>query len=223
MEILCIKSKGKLVILFEGQLDFEEKTNNDYDNGNIKHSVRINEIFGDRILLSQNELDCDIKAKYHTILLECEWSDMQMKILSLNTAISKKVKNLLKIEMTKNTKISKLIEIATLIKKEKYYKGDIIIKSSDSAIEDNVHFYMIIKGEVKFKHKGETIRHYGQYNTFGEIFMLNVQDQTDEIIVTSDELKAYSIEQKHFLYLIGDSALNDYIKHKMCNEDREIN
>ena len=215
-------SKGKLVILFEGELVFDDKTSNDYDHGNIKHNVKINEIFGGRIILSNNELDCDIKAKYNTIVLESDWNDMQKKILSLNTAISKKVKNLSRMRMTKNAKLSKLIEISTMLTKEKYSKGDIIIKSRESAIEDNVHFYMIIKGEVKLKHKGETIRHYGQYNTFGEMFMLNVQDPTDEIIVTSDELKVYALEQKNFLYLIAESAFNDYIKHKMCNEDREI-
>ena len=76
--------------------------------------MKINEIFGGRIILSNNELDCDIKAKYNTIVLESDWNDMQKKILSLNTAISKKVKNLSRMKMTKNAKLSKLIEISTM-------------------------------------------------------------------------------------------------------------
>ena len=217
-------TKGKLIIIFEGELKFTSKTtSNDYDkDGHVKTSVKVDEIFGHKLVMSQHELDCDIKAKYNTILLECEWKGMEAKIKSLNTNIVKKINKLSTMEMMRGVSQCKLMGIATMVKKEKFNKKDIVIHSNNSSNEDPVKFYLVIKGEAKLHHKNKTIRRYGKGNSFGEVFMLNVQDPTDEIVASSDILKVYSIEQKQFLMLIGDTIFNDYIKHKMCNEDKEI-
>lgn len=215
-------SKGKLIIIFEGELVFSGSST-EFDGEKAKTSIFPNEIFGEKVAFSEHGLECDIKAKYNTILLECEWGDMLEKIKTLNKGVIKKVRKLSMMEMMRGVSENKLIEIATLVKKEKFNKGDVIIQNGNGNVsEENVKFYLVITGEAKLRHRDKSIRRYGIGNAFGEVFTLNVQDTTDEIIASSDVLKVFSIEQKHFLNLIGESIFNDYIKHKMCNEDKEI-
>ena len=205
------KTKGKIIIVLEGKLQGKVS--------NQKYEIIFGKVYGEKLITNDIEFDTDVVAIYNSIVIECEWEEMKKKITSFNLTIIKKMKKLSYIEMLFEASESKLIELASIIKKEKYVKNDIIInKGSDN--QDK--FYFIVKGEVKLKNNNKTIRHYSKGNCFGELFVLKVQDVNDEIIASSDKVTLYSIDKKYFTSLITENIFNDFIKHKMCDEDKEI-
>lgn len=205
------KTKGKIIIVLEGKLQGKVC--------NQKYEMVFGKVYGDKLITNSIEFDSDVIALYNSIVIECEWEDMKKKITSFNSTIIKKMKKLSYIEMMFEASESKLIELASIIKKEKFIKGDVIINKGS---EEQDKFYFVVKGEVKLKNNNKTLRHYSKGNSFGELFVLKVQDINDEIIASSDKVTLYSIDKKYFTSLITENSFNDYIKHKMCNEDKEI-
>lgn len=204
--------RGKIVIILEGEIHYCSAS------GNVNFDLKMGQVCGDKLISYFLELDNDAKAKYNTIVIECEWEDLKKKITSFNSGIIKKLKRLNCCEMLKGSNESKLIEIASIMAKEKYKKGDIIM---DKDSKDK-KFYFVIKGETKLVHDGKTIRRYGPGNSCGEAFLLEFNSEKDEIIAASEKVILYSIERKYFMYMIRDDKFNDFIKHKICMEDRGI-
>lgn len=206
------KTKGKIAIVIEGELVAEDDDKSEFIFGKV---------YGEELITHSSKYESNIIAKYNSIVIETDWEEMKKKISSFNSSIIKKMGNLSKMAMLRGVTESKMIEIASVLKKEKYLKNDIILPSATP--EDNEpKFYFIVKGETKLIRQGKARRRYAEGNCFGEIFLLKVNESTDKIVASSDLVTLYSIDSKYFAYLLSENVFNDFIKHKMCNEDTEI-
>ena len=78
-------------------------------------------VYGEKLITHSVKFDVDVIAKYNSIVIECEWDNMKKKITSFNSSIIKKMKRLSMVEMFKQAEESILIEIASVVKKEKFY------------------------------------------------------------------------------------------------------
>ena len=114
-----------------------------------------------------------------------------------------------------------LFQLISLIH-EKTYEKDYILMNEHK--RDN--FYLIINGKVKHKFQNnETIMHYGEGECFGETFLLDGEGvflKDSYIIVTSDKLTTLEIPKEIFFQMLQMPKINDYIKIKMCLEDKSI-
>lgn len=203
----------KIIVILEGELYKKEEN---------LFSVKVNEIFGQRYCLSNTLIDKSIHAKTNTLLLESTWSEMKEKINNLTPGLLDMIDKIKMMDMLKDAPLDKVIAVTSMLDKETFDKGDVIIKNHEQDKESLPKFYMVYSGEAKLRHNNKTIRRYGIGNSFGEVFMLNVQDASDEVIASSDNVEVFSINQKKFINLISEKMFNDYIKKKMCNEDNEI-
>ena len=206
------KTKGKIAIVIEGELVAEDDDKSEFVFGKV---------YGEELITHSSTFESNIIAKYNSIVIEADWEDMKKKISSFNSSIIKKMGNLSKMVMLRGVTESKMIEIASVVKKEKYKKND-IIQPSATPEDSEPKFCFIIKGETKLIRQGKARRRYAEGNCFGEIFLLKVNENTDKIVASSDLVTLYSIDSKYFAYLLSETIFNDYVKHKMCNEDTEI-
>ena len=114
-----------------------------------------------------------------------------------------------------------LFQLVSLIH-EKTYEKDYILMNEQKC--DN--FYLIISGKVKHKFQNnETIMHYCEGECFGETFLLDGEGsflKDSYIIVTSDKLTTLEIPKDIFFRMLELPKINDYIKIKMCLEDKSI-
>ena len=108
------KTKGKIIIVLEGKLQGKVS--------NQKYEIIFGKVYGEKLITNDIEFDTDVVAIYNSIVIECEWEEMKKKITSFNLTIIKKMKKLSYIEMLFEASESKLIELASFIKKEKYVK-----------------------------------------------------------------------------------------------------
>ena len=105
----------------------------------------------------------------------------------------------------------------------KYKKNDIIINEENECTK----IYIILEGTVKHKsYNNKTIQKYSENDSFGEIFLLddiNNYLKDTYIYVTSDNLITAELYRDDFFILLNNPKINDYIKYKMCLEDKSIN
>ena len=118
-------------------------------------------------------------------------------------------------------KEEELLHLITLIHEKTYDKNYVIMNEKKCE-----NFYLIIKGRVKHKFQNnETIIHYGEGECFGETFLLDAEGlflKDSFIIVTSDKLTTLEIPKEIFFQMLQMPKINDYIKIKMCLEDKSI-
>ena len=111
--------------------------------------------------------------------------------------------------------------IPSIIQKS-YNKNDILINEENKCD----YFYLIINGEVKHKfYNDETVIRYSDGDCFGEIFLLDGEGEflkDSYIVVTSESLTTLEIPKETFFELLQKPKINDYIKVKMCLEDKSI-
>ena len=111
--------------------------------------------------------------------------------------------------------------IPSIIQKS-YKKNDILINEENKCD----YFYLIINGEVKHKfYNDETVIRYSDGDCFGEIFLLDGEGEflkDSYIVVTSEALTTLEIPKETFFELLQKPRINDYIKVKMCLEDKSI-
>ena len=114
-----------------------------------------------------------------------------------------------------------LFQLVSLINENTYEKDYIIMNEQKC---DN--FYLIISGKVKHKFQNnETIMHYCEGECFGETFLLDGEGlflKDSYIIVISDKLTTLEIPKEIFFQMLQIPKINDYIKVKMCLEDKSI-
>ena len=115
-----------------------------------------------------------------------------------------------------------LLNLISLISQKSYKKNDILINEEHKC----ENFYLIIDGEVKHKYyNGETIIRYSDGECFGEIFLLDGDGEffkDSYIIVDSEKLNTLEISKEIFFELLQKPKINDFIKVKMCLEDKSI-
>ena len=114
-----------------------------------------------------------------------------------------------------------LFQLVSLIH-EKTYEKDYILMNEQKC----ENFYLIINGKVKHQFQNnETIMHYCEGECFGETFLLDGEGsflKDSYIIVTSDKLTTLEIPKDIFFRMLELPKINDYIKIKMCLEDKSI-
>lgn len=116
-----------------------------------------------------------------------------------------------------------ILFVLNKMKMEKYIKDDIIINDENECTK----FYIIMQGKVKHKsYNDKTIQKYTENDCFGELFLLddiNKYLKDTYIYASSENLITVELNKEDFFILLKNPKINDYIKLKMCLEDKSIN
>ena len=114
-----------------------------------------------------------------------------------------------KTEMFRNTSINKLIQICSLMKKEKFDPNEYIFQKGDKADK----FYVIKKGSVIIWNNEKRIRELEKGNCFGELALLSNEPRSASV-QSKDYCSLYVLEKTDFINNI-DKKLLDYLNIKM--------
>ena len=116
---------------------------------------------------------------------------------------------MLKTEMFRNTSINKIIQICSLMKKEKFSPNEYIFEKGDEAKK----FYVIKKGSVIVWNNDKRIRELEKGNCFGELALLSNEPRS-ATLQAKDYTTLYVLEKNDFINSI-DKKLLDYLNVKM--------
>ena len=158
-----------------------------------------------------------------SIILHAKYEEVKEKINNIKESFSLVIERIYKCPFLSILNNDELLFFLNKMKVQKYKKNDILI--SEEIVCKT--FYIIIEGEVKHKsYEDKTIQKYLENDCFGEIFLLD--DVTKYlkdtyIYATSDILKTVELNKEDFFILLNNPKINDYIKLKMCLEDKSIN
>ena len=158
-----------------------------------------------------------------SIILHAKYEEVKEKINNIKESFSLVIERIYKCPFLSILNNDELLFFLNKMKVQKYKKNDILI--SEEVVCKT--FYIIIEGEVKHKsYEDKTIQKYLENDCFGEIFLLD--DVTKYlkdtyIYATSDILKTVELNKEDFFILLNNPKINDYIKLKMCLEDKSIN
>ena len=157
----------------------------------------------------------------NSIILYSNYTSILDKSKELNNFYNNKLSIFRSFSFLNLLEEEELFQLISLIK-EKTYEKDYILMNEQKC--DN--FYLIISGKVKHKFlNNETIMHYSEGECFGETFLLDGEGiflKDSYIIVTSDKLVTLEIPKEIFFRMLQIPRINDYIKVKMCLEDKSI-
>ena len=180
-----ISKRGQLF----GELYLDNKTNNIIKKNNIyaEGECRVMK------LLVKDALKCmNIKIKTNKIMSFFEHLNYMQKT-----------------EMFRNTSVNKLIQICSLMKKEKYDPNEYIFQKGDKADK----FYVIKKGSVIVWNNEKRIRELEKGNCFGELALLSNEPRSASV-QSKDYCSLYVLEKTDFINNI-DKKLLDYLNIKM--------
>ena len=180
-----ISKRGQLF----GELYLDNKTNNIIKKNNIyaEGECRVMK------LLVKDALKCmNIKIKTNKIMSFLEHLNYMQKT-----------------EMFRNTSVNKLIQICSLMKKEKYDPNEYIFQKGDKADK----FYVIKKGSVIVWNNEKRIRELEKGNCFGELALLGNEPRS-ATVQSKDYCSLYVLEKTDFINNI-DKKLLDYLNIKM--------
>ena len=116
---------------------------------------------------------------------------------------------MLKTEMFRNTSINKIIQICSLMKKEKFDPNEYIFEKGDVADK----FYVIKKGAVIVWNNDKRIRELEKGNCFGELALLSKEPRS-ATLQAKDYTTLYVLEKNDFINNI-DKKLLEYLNVKM--------
>ncbi len=157
----------------------------------------------------------------NSIILYSNYSAINEKAKELQIFYNNKLSIFRSFSFFNLLKEEELFQLISLIK-EKTYDKDYIIMNE----QKRENFYLIISGKVKHKFQNnETIMHYSEGECFGETFLLDGEGlflKDSYIIVTSEKLTTLEIPKEIFFQMLQMPKINDYIKVKMCLEDKSI-
>ena len=113
------KNKGKIIIILEGQLKY--KSNHE------KIKFIFGKVYGTGLIKNDVILENPVYSENMTIVFESYWEKLKAKIKDLNSEINKIMNKLnMFYILRKSFNESKLIEIASIIKKKTYNKNELI-------------------------------------------------------------------------------------------------
>ena len=173
------------------------------------------QLFGEEYLDNKNKMTYDIvyvEGECRAIKLTLK--DIQ-KTMNIQIKISKIVSflehlnYLQKTDMFRNTSINKLIQICSLMKKEKFNPNDYIFEKGDKADK----FYIIKKGSVIVWNDEKRIRELEKGNYFGELALLSNEPRSASI-QAKEYCTVYVLEKNDFIKSI-DKKLLEYLNIKM--------
>ena len=169
-----------------------------------------------------------------SIIFECNIDDLKKKVKELNSKYNKALTKYSKIMFLNLLNDEEFVNISSMINEKEYKKDELIFKSDETVN----NFYIVINGviELRSPKDNKIIQIYTKGNTFGEKFLLSeIEFYDDEIIqnnlgiklhsysiVTSNKAIVYEISKESFYNLLQNPKLNDFIKNKICLEDKTI-
>ena len=190
---------------------------NNNNNSSIKIVAKRGEIYGEEFLNSKSKLinsKNDIYTEGECRIFKIVIKDI-LKLMHIHLKVSKllsflqHIDYMQKTEMFRNTSINKLIQICTLMKKEKFTKDQYIFRKG--AVADK--FYIIKKGSVIVWHDEKRIRELEEGNCFGELALLSNEPRS-ATLQAKVNCTLYALEKKDFIKNI-DKKLLEYLNIKM--------
>lgn len=110
------------------------------------------------------------------------------------------------ISLFKNMTIGKIQHLLSIVEKENFSKGDVIIKKDTHGDK----FYIIANGTIAVKGNLGT-KLFGPYDFFGEAALMNNETRTVDVIAQTD-MTLFSIEKKRFLSFIKNTEIETTLK-----------
>ncbi len=193
--------------------------------GNVKfyHNEELIEEHDSIIFIDTKKIKNKNKMYFtlNSIILYSNYSAIHEKSKELQNFYNDKLSIFRSFSFFNLFKEDELFQLIHLIN-EKTYDKDYIIMNEHKC----ENFYLIISGKVKHKFKNnETIMIYCDGECFGESFLLDAEGmflKDSFIIVASDKLTTLEIPKEIFFQMLQMPKINDYIKVKMCLEDKSI-
>ena len=208
------RNRKRLIIIVSGSI---------YENGNLlaeKGKILGEEIFQD---YNNKNISDDMIAYPDCITLEASIDDLAkvMKI-DLNKEkpynILRYINKLKKSYLFKNLSENTLESIAKNMKKEKFNKGDYIIKEGTYGNT----FYLISKGKVTISKDGKPLRVLEQGECLGEKSLLSNDSLRTASAVAEDKVICYVIYKKEFDMILSDSNTREYLLKKLAFQNTDI-
>ena len=160
--------------------------------------------------------------KLTTIILYANYKDITSKSKELQNIYNHKLSIYRSFTFLNLLEEEELFSLISSITQNSYKKNDILINEEHKC----ENFYLIISGEVKHKfYNEETVIRFSDGECFGEIFLLDGDGEflkDSFVVVTSEKLSTLEISKEIFFELLQKPKINDYIKVKMCLEDKSI-
>ena len=186
-------------------------------NNSIKVVARRGELYGEeflnlksKLINSKNDIFTEGECRIFKIVLKDILKIMNIKVkTSKILSFLQHINYMQKTEMFRNTSINKLIQICTLMKKEKFIKDQYIFRKG--AIADK--FYIIKKGAVIVWHDEKRVRELEEGNCFGELALLSNEPRS-ATLQAKVNCTLYALEKKDFINNI-DKKLLAYLNVKM--------
>ena len=208
------RNRKRLIIIVSGSI---------YENGNLlaeKGKILGEEIFQD---YNNKNISDDMIAYPDCITLEASIDDLAkvMKI-DLNKEkpynILRYINKLKKSYLFKNLSENTLESIAKNMKKEKFNKGDYIIKEGTYGNT----FYLISKGKVTITKDGKPLRVLEQGECLGEKSLLSNDSLRTASAIAEDKVICYVIYKKEFDMILSDSNTREYLLRKLAFQNTDI-
>ena len=186
------------------------------NNNESKIIAKRSQLFGEDYLDNKNS------TKKYTIYAEGECRVMKLLIKDALKAMNIKIKSnkiisflehlnyMQKTEMFRNTSINKLIQICSLMKKEKFDPNEFIFEKGAKADK----FYVIKKGSVIVWRDEKRIRELEKGNCFGELALLSNEPRS-ATLQAKEYCTLYVLEKNDFINNI-DKKLLEYLNLKMA-------
>ena len=219
-----------LLIKNNEEISIEEANNNEnkiiyciicgnfiYKNNNEnKQIAKRGQLFGEDYLnskkcaLPKNGIYAEGECRVMKLLIKDALKIMNIKInVSKIIPFLEHLNYMQKTEMFRNTSINKLIQICSLMKKEKFDPNDYIFEKGDDADK----FYVIKKGSVIVWRDEKRIRELEKGNCFGELALLSNEPRS-ATLQAKDYCTLYVLEKNDFINSI-DTKLLEYLNIKM--------
>ena len=194
--------------------NFVQKVNNDEK----KIIAKRGQLFGEEYLenknknfIKNNNIYAEGECRVLKLLVKDALNVMNIKLKSTKKIISffEHLNYMLKTEMFRNTSINKIIQICSLMKKEKFDPNEYIFEKGDVADK----FYVIKKGAVIVWNNDKRIRELEKGNCFGELALLSKEPRS-ATLQAKDYTTLYVLEKNDFINNI-DKKLLEYLNVKM--------
>ena len=160
--------------------------------------------------------------KLNSVILYSNYDEIISKSKEIQLIFNHKLNQFRKFTFFNLLNDEEIISLLNIIK-EKKYKKDTILINSETKCEV---FYFILSGEVKHKYYNDvTVVRYGEGDCFGEVFLLDGEGEffrDSYVVVSSENLITLEIPKNEFFNLLQKPQINDFIKVKMCLEDKSI-
>ena len=200
------------ILLIQGKIEIYDEKNN----------VKVYKPF-DYINTHLIEHKSKLFFSLNSIILHAKYQDISNKIDLIKENYSLVINKINSCSFLSILNKDEILFFLNKMKIGKYKNKDIIINVENECNK----IYLIIEGIVKHKsYHNKTIKKYSENDSFGEMFLLddiNNHLKDTYIYVTSENLITAELNKDDFFILLNNPKVNDFIKNKICLEDKSIN